>query len=151
MTVTGFLMRDFRERNAGLAVASVPMIGSLKQIGVAAAASLMIAALGSLTWVPLLVANSLFFSWIPWSAPVEGIALLLIWLYLNGRWWPGSTSIGRRDLLRARLVPQRVFAWSAVAGALALASLVGLWIVLVRLTGTGGNPTLPNAGATHRW
>jgi membrane protease YdiL (CAAX protease family) len=130
-----------------LAVASVAMIGAFKRIGLAAAASLSVAALGSLTWVPLLVANSLVFSSVPWSAPVEGIALLLIWLYLNGRWWPSSTSTDRRDLLRARLVPNRAFAWSAVAGVLALASLVGLWIVLVRLTGAGGNPTLPNAGA----
>jgi membrane protease YdiL (CAAX protease family) len=79
--------------------------------------------------------------------PEEAIALLLIWLYLNGRWWPSSTSAARHDLLRARLVPARVFAWAAVAGGLALASLVGLWIVLTRLTGAGGNPTLPNAGA----
>jgi hypothetical protein len=103
------------------------MIGSFKRIGLAAAASLLVAALGSFTWVPLLVANSLVFSSIPWSVPVEAIALLLIWLYLNGRWWPSSTSTGRRDLLRARLVPQRVFAWAALAGLLALASLVGLW------------------------
>jgi membrane protease YdiL (CAAX protease family) len=122
------------------------VIGSAKAIGLAAMASLAVAALGSLTWGPLLVANAALSPRIPWSVPAEAIALLLIWLYLNGAGWPRRTSEARRALLRARVVPPRIFGWAAIAGGLALVALAGLWIVLVQLTGAGGNPTLPNAG-----
>ena len=53
-----------------------------------------------------------------------------------------STSRARRRLLRSRLVPASTFAWAILAGLLALVALAGLWIVLVELTGKGGNPTL---------
>jgi membrane protease YdiL (CAAX protease family) len=68
--------------------------------------------------------------------------LWLLWRYLGGSWWPAGSAEARRRLLRSRLVPARSFAWAAVAGALALVALAGLWIVLVRLTGAGGNPTI---------
>jgi membrane protease YdiL (CAAX protease family) len=122
------------------------VFGSIKRIGVAAVASLAVASLGSLTWGPLLVANAATVPQIPWSIPAEGIALVLIWRYLNGAWWPRRTSAARRELLRARIVPPRVFAWAVIAGGLSLLALVGLWIVLVELTGVGGNPTLPSSG-----
>jgi membrane protease YdiL (CAAX protease family) len=122
------------------------VFGSIKRIGVAAVASLAVASLGSLTWGPLLVANAATAPQIPWSIPAEGIALVLIWRYLNGAWWPRRTSAARRELLRARTVRRRVFAWAVIAGGLSLIALVGLWIVLVELTGVGGNPTLPNSG-----
>lgn len=118
----------------------------MKPIGLAAAASLAVAASGSLTWGPLLVANAALSPRIPWSVPAEGIALVLIWLYLGGRGWPHGTAEARSALLRARVVAPRVFGWAAIAGGLALVALAGLWIVLVQLTGAGGNPTLPNAG-----
>jgi membrane protease YdiL (CAAX protease family) len=70
------------------------------------------------------------------------VVLALMWLYLSGRGWPRSTAQARHRLLRSRLVPGSVFAWAILAGLLALAALVGLWIVLVELTGAGGNPTL---------
>jgi membrane protease YdiL (CAAX protease family) len=121
------------------------VFGSIKRIGVAAVTSLLVASLGSLTWGPLLVANAATSPQIPWSIPAEGIALVLIWRYLNGAWWPRRTSAARRELLRARSVPPRVFAWALMAGGLSLIALVGLWIVLVQLTGVGGNPTLPSS------
>jgi membrane protease YdiL (CAAX protease family) len=122
------------------------VIVTVKPIGLAAIASLAVAALGSLTWGPLLITNATLSPRIPWSVPAEAIALLLVWLYLNGRGWPQRTSATRRALLRARVVAPSVFAWAAIAGGLALVALAGLWIVLVQLTGAGGNPTLPNAG-----
>jgi membrane protease YdiL (CAAX protease family) len=115
-----------------------------KPIGLAALVSLAVAALGSLTWGPLLVANLALSPRIPWSVPAEAAALLLIWLYLGGRGRPRRTSAARRELLRARVVAPRAFAWAAIAGGLSLAALAGLWIVLVELTGAGGNPTLPS-------
>ena len=111
----------------------------------AAVASLAVAALGSLTWGPLLLANALTSPQVPWSIPLEAIALVVIWLYLNGRWWPRSTSVARHDLLRARVVPLSVVLWAALVGGLALVALAGLWIVMVELTASGGNPTLPGA------
>lgn len=121
------------------------LTGSIKAIGLAAIASLAVAALGSLTWAPLLVANVVLSPRIPWSIPAEATALLLIWLYLDGRGWPRRTSEARHSLLRARVVPPRLFGWAVISGGLALVALAGLWVVLVRLTGAGGNPTLPSA------
>jgi membrane protease YdiL (CAAX protease family) len=120
------------------------LVASARQIGLAALASLGVAALGSLTWGPLLVANLAVSPRIPWAVAVEAVLLLLIWLFLGGRGWPRRTSAARRELLRSRVVPPRAFAWAWVAGALSLAALAGLWIVLVELTGAGGNPTLPS-------
>jgi hypothetical protein len=114
------------------------MTGSLKAIGAPAGVSLVVAALGSLTWGPLLVANTMVYPAIPWSVPVEGIALLLIWRYLDGWWWPQSTSAVTQKLLRARFVAPPVFAWAAIAGGLALVALDGLWIVFVEITGASG-------------
>ena len=120
--------------------AIVPIV---RRLGLAAVASLAVASLGSLTWGPLLIANTRFFRAVPWSAAAEGIVLFLVWKYLGGSGRPRKTSTARRDLLRARVVPRTEFLWAAVAGGLSLVALAGLWIVLVRLTGIGGNPTLP--------
>lgn len=120
--------------------AFVPVV---RRLGLAAAASLAVASLGSLTWGPLLIANTRFFRAVPWSVAVEGIVLFLVWKYLGGSGWPRKTSSARRELLRAQVVPPASFLWAAIAGSLSLVALAGLWIVLVRLTGIGGNPTLP--------
>jgi membrane protease YdiL (CAAX protease family) len=120
------------------------LIARARHVGLAALASLAVAALGSLTWGPLLVANLALSPRIPWAVPAEAVALLLIWSYLGGRGWPRRTSAARRELLRARLVAPRALAWATIAGGLSLAALAGLWIVLVQLTGAGGNPTLPD-------
>ncbi len=119
-------------------------VSAARAAGLAAVASLAVASLGSLTWGPLLVANLRLSPAVPWAVPAEAVALALIWLFLGGRGWPRRTSAARRDLLRARVVAPRAFAWAAIAGGLSLAALSGLWIVLVRLTGAGGNPTLPS-------
>jgi membrane protease YdiL (CAAX protease family) len=118
-------------------------VSVVRRIGLALGASLAVASLGSITWVPLVIANTKFLRGIPWSVAVEGVALFLIWKYLGGRGWPRRTASARRELLRGRLVPTRQFVWAATAGGLSLVALAGLWIVLMRLTGVGGNPTLP--------
>jgi membrane protease YdiL (CAAX protease family) len=119
------------------------IVSAVKRIGLALLASLAVASLGSLTWVPLVIANSRFLRGIPWSVVVEGVVLFLVWKYLGGSGRPRRTASARRELLRSQIVPGRQFVWAAIAGGLSLVALAGLWIVLVRLTGVGGNPTLP--------
>lgn len=116
---------------------------AVRSIGVAALASLGVAALGTITWGPLAVLNLGLTPAVPWSVPAEGLALVLIWAWLSGRWRPVRWAAARRGLLRSRVVSPAAFAWAAVAGGLSLVALAGLWIVLVRMTGAGGNPTLP--------
>ncbi len=116
--------------------------GRLRALVWAGFLALLVAGFASVVWGILLVANLRSSPAIPWSVAVMAVVLWLLWQYLGGRGWPRSTSQARRALLRARLVPRRVLGWALLAGALALAALVGLWIVLVELTQAGGNPTL---------
>lgn len=109
--------------------------------------ALLVAGFASGVWGALLVANLRSSPAIPWAVAVMAVVLWLLWQYLSGRGWPHSTSAARRSLLRAFLVPRRVLGWALLAGALALAALVGLWIVLVELTLVGGNPTIPASSA----
>jgi membrane protease YdiL (CAAX protease family) len=112
------------------------------QVGLAGLAGFLVAAGGSFSWGALLVANLKTSPTIPWSVPAMAVVLWLLWRYLGGRWRPTRTAATRRALLRSRLVPASAFGWAIVAGLLALVALAGLWIVLVELTGVGGNPTL---------
>src|SRR5271170_5232530 len=57
--------------------------------------------------------------------------------------------MARRNSLRARPVPAAVFAWAVLAGALAIAALVGLWIVIARLVRMPGS-VLPDLSAYPR-
>jgi membrane protease YdiL (CAAX protease family) len=107
----------------------------------------LIGSVSSLVWGALLVANLALSPAIPWSVPVMAVGLALLWLYLGGRGWPRSTAVARRALLRARPVSWRVWGWTLLAGALSLVALAGIWIVLVELTGVGGNPTIPSSAA----
>ena len=50
----------------------------------------------------------------------------------------GNRSTGRGMGSAAKEAP--AFGWASLAGTLALVSLAGMWIVLVQLTGNGGNP-----------
>jgi membrane protease YdiL (CAAX protease family) len=117
---------------------------AVRAVAVAALASLGVASLGTVTWGPLAAANLRLTPSVPWSLPAEGLALVLIWAWLGGRWRPARWSDARRRLLRSRMVSRTAFGWAAAAGALSLVALAGLWIVLVRTTGAGGNPTLPS-------
>jgi membrane protease YdiL (CAAX protease family) len=120
------------------------MVRTLRAVAWAAVLALVVAGFFSLTWGALLTANLLTTPAIPWSVAVMVIVLVVV-LYLGGRWGPASTADWRRAHLRARLVPGRVVGWALLAGALALVALIGLWIVLVELTTVGGNPTIPSA------
>lgn len=131
------------------------MTGSLARrviaVPLAAILALVVAGFASLVWGGLLVANLKTTPAIPWAVVVMAGVLVLLWQYLGGRWPPRSTAERRRGLLRFRPVPRVVLGWALLAGGLALVALVGLWIVLVELTGVGGNPTIPNANAVPAW
>ena len=123
-------------------------VGSrLRALAWAAILALLVAGFASVMWGGLLVTNLKVGPAIPWSVAVMAVVLWLMWQYLGGRWWPRGTSQARRTHLRTRLVPRQVVGWALLAGALALVALVGLWIVLVELTNTGGNPTIPSSTA----
>ncbi len=113
----------------------------IRYIGVAALASFGVAAVGSVVWGALLVANARSSKSVPWSVPVMAAVLAVYWWWLSGHGWPTRTAAARARLLRPRRVSRAAFSWSLVGGALALAALAGLWIILVQLTGNGGNPT----------
>ncbi len=118
------------------------LLSSLRQIGLAALLALVVAGVASFLWGALLMANARTTPSVPWSVPAMALVLAVYWWYLSGHGWPKRTGPARAALLRARRVSLQVFAWSLVAGALSLIALAGLWIVLVELTGNGGNPTI---------
>jgi len=94
-------------------------------------------------WTGLLVANLTTSPRFPWAVFVMALLLWLMWQYLNGKWWPQSTSEARWRNLRARGLSGEVFAWALLAGLLSIAALTGFWIVLFQLAKVPGN-TLPD-------
>jgi len=76
----------------------------------------IILVVNSLVWGALLISNLNTTPTIPWAVPIMALFLWLMWQYLDGRWWPRSTSATRHQLLRAKLVPGRVFAWAMLTG-----------------------------------
>jgi membrane protease YdiL (CAAX protease family) len=93
----------------------------------------LILALGQGVWAALLICNLRRTPAAPWAVPAMAIVLWLMWRYLDGKWWPRSTSEARHACLRANPVPWRTYAWTISAGVLSIAALAGLWIVLFSL------------------
>lgn len=93
----------------------------------------VILAFGQGVWGALLIYNLKTRPSAPWAVPAMAVVLWLMWRYLDGNWWPRSTSEARHALLRANSVPWRVYAWTIVAGVLSIVALAGLWIVLFGL------------------
>ncbi len=104
----------------------------------------LISAFGAGIWIVFIASNLRFAPAIPWSVPAMAFVLWLMWQYLGGRGWPKSSSDTRRSYLRANPIPRLMWAWALAAGVLSLVALAGFWIVLVELTGAGGNPTIPD-------
>ena len=108
-----------------------------------------ISAFGAGVWTALINSNLAISPAVPWAVLVMAVVLWLMWRYLGGRWWPHSTSDARRAYLRANPVSRTAFTWALLAGVLSLIALAGYWIVLVELTGAGGNPTIPKYSHTR--
>ncbi len=104
----------------------------------------LISAFGAGVWMVLIGSNLLYSPAIPWAIPAMAIVLWLMWQYLGGKGWPRSTSDARRAYLRANPVTRSAWAWALLAGVLSLVALAGYWIILVELSGAGGNPTIPD-------
>jgi membrane protease YdiL (CAAX protease family) len=77
------------------------------------------------------------------------LLLWLMWSYLGGRGWPGSTSEGRRRYLRANRRSGRTNLWALVAGVLSVVALAGYWIVLFQLVKMPPN-ALPDVSSYPR-
>ncbi len=103
-----------------------------------------IALLAGGVWGGLYVINLKTTPRIPWAVIPMALYLWGMWQYLGGKGRPRSTSEARRNLLRARPVSTRTFAWSLAAGALTVFALAGLWIVLFQLVKMPGN-VIPDA------
>ena len=100
-------------------------------------------------WSALLVTNLQRSPAVPWSVPVMGLLLWLMWSYLGGKGWPQSTSDARRDYLRANRRSARTYLWSFAAGVLSVVALAGYWIVLFRLVKMPPN-ALPDVSSYPR-
>lgn len=110
-----------------------------RTIVMAAMAALLILTVGQGLWGTLAFVNLKTTPWIPWSVLVMAPLLWLLWQYLGGKGLPQSTSQKRREYLRAKRVPARIFAWSLVAGGCAIVGLAGCWIVMFQLFRMPGN------------
>jgi membrane protease YdiL (CAAX protease family) len=95
--------------------------------------ALALTAIAGGTWSVLVSLNLRSSPAIPWSVPVMALLLWLMWNYLGGKGWPGSTSQARKDYLRANRRSRLIYIWAFVAGVLSVVALAGYWIVLFRL------------------
>ena len=95
-----------------------------------AALAFVILAFGQGVWAALLIYNLRATPAVPWAVPAMAIVLCLMWRYLDGEWWPRSTSEARHACLRANPVSWRTCAWTISAGVPSIGALAGLWIVL---------------------
>lgn len=81
----------------------------------------------------LFAANVRYLPSVPWAVPATAVYLWFFWRYLGGAGPPESSAEERRTSLRANAVPVRVWAWSLVAGGLAIVALVLAFRVANRL------------------
>jgi membrane protease YdiL (CAAX protease family) len=95
--------------------------------------AILIAGVAGGIWNALIRANLATTPRVPWSIVPMGALLWFMWKYLDGKWWPQSTSEARHRFLRANRVSLRVHAWAFLAGAFSIAALAGLWIVFSQL------------------
>jgi membrane protease YdiL (CAAX protease family) len=94
-------------------------------------------------WGALLTTNLITTPAIPWSMPAMGVVLWAMWRFLSG-------TPARRELLRARRVSRTRTFWTFAAGAMAVISLAGLWIVLFQLVKMSPN-VLPDPSKYPVW
>lgn len=100
-------------------------------------------------WSFLLISNLRSSPTIPWSVLTMAVLLWLMWKYLGGSGWPSMTSELRRQDLRANQRPLSTYIWALLAGALAVGSLAGIWIVLSQLVKMPPN-ALPDVSSYPR-
>jgi membrane protease YdiL (CAAX protease family) len=87
----------------------------------------------TVVWGVLVQSNLQFSPKLPWAAVVMAAFLIFYWKFLSGWGWPKSTAAARRTGLRAERLTSSVRRWSLLAGGLALASSIALFILSHRL------------------
>lgn len=114
----------------------------LRVVGVGLVAIFVTALVGGV-WSVLLGVNLATSPAVPWSVVVMTALLAFGWQVLDGRSGPRWGADVRHRLLRAHPLRPETMGWSLLAGFLSLTALIGLWIVLVQVSGTGGR-SLPD-------
>lgn len=94
---------------------------------------LLVTAVPTLLWGTLLQINLKLSVQIPWAAILMAAFLVFYWKYLQGWGWPQSLATQRRTGLRAPALAPAVWGWSLLAGGLALAASIVLFMVVHRL------------------
>ena len=104
----------------------------LQMLGFAALA-LFIVAFADGLWALLINSNLTTSPTILWSVPAMAVALWLMLQYLDGKWWPRSTSAARQRYLHGNPVSGRILAAALLAGVLSIVALAEYWILLFQL------------------
>ncbi len=92
-----------------------------------------LAAAGTLPWAWLVGMNLKHGSSVPWAVPPTALYLWLFWRWTNGHGPPRALSGARRDLTRARRLPDEVWGAALLAGLVGLVAMLFLQGVLGRL------------------
>jgi membrane protease YdiL (CAAX protease family) len=96
-------------------------------------AGAFVAALGTIPWALLSLANQKYFVVLPWAVVVMAVYLVFLWRWLRGEGWPGATSAARRSSLRANGVDADAFGMAILAGLIGFAALMPFTILLSKL------------------
>jgi membrane protease YdiL (CAAX protease family) len=99
----------------------------------AALAGVGVAGLGTIPWAALSLANQKWLVAVPWAVAVMAVYLVLLWRWLRGEGWPRSTSLARRQALRANAVDPDRFGAAVLAGMIGFAALVPFTMLLGRM------------------
>lgn len=92
-----------------------------------------VALIGTGAWAALSLANQKFLPVVPWAIVPTAIYLRLGWRWLRGEGAPSSTSVARRESLRANPVSPDAWGLGIFAGLLGWAALMPFSAVLARL------------------
>jgi len=98
--------------------------GAARDVVLAVLSGFVAVAAGTLPRNLIFLANLRYAATIPWAVPVSAAYLYVFWRYMGGRGLPESTARWRREALRANRISGRAWAWSLVAGSLAIVALV---------------------------
>lgn len=93
----------------------------------------LVSAAGTTPWAVLVSLNLKFGSIFPWAVIITGIYLWFYWRYLQGAWWPKSTTEIRKKNCRANPMSDQVWGAAILAGISGLVFIVLFQAVLSRI------------------
>lgn len=106
---------------------AAPVTGLERRLGeslVAVGLGTALAVVGHLPKNLIFAANLHFWPALPWLIVPTGLYLWAYWRYVGGAWEPRSTASFRRDALRARPLPPRIWVFALAAGVIGIVALV---------------------------